>query len=105
MPIYKTWLHRVIGKLCSNEVPAKVIGGILPKGFYSKWDQRTSLKQNGFKPERGCTDQMHNVCPSLEQRWSFQQATVVCLESFASAFDSVDRDFQWWIMAADGMPP
>ncbi len=34
-----------------------------------------------------------------------QQATVMCFVDFASAFDSVDRDSLWWIMAADGMPP
>ncbi len=47
---------------------------------------------------------MHNVCRSLEQRWSFQQATVVFFVGFSSVFQSVDGDIQWWIMAADGMP-
>ncbi len=30
---------------------------------------------------------------------------VMCFVHFASAFDSVDRDSQWQIMAVDGMPP
>ncbi len=29
----------------------------------------------------------------------------MCLADFASAFDSVDMDALWQIMAADGMPP
>ncbi len=29
----------------------------------------------------------------------------MCFIDFASAFDSVDRDSLWPIMAADGMPP
>ncbi len=29
----------------------------------------------------------------------------MCFVDFASAFDSVDRDSLWRIMAADGMPP
>ncbi len=38
---------------------------------------------------------MHNLRRTLEQRWSFQQATVMCFVDFASAFDSVDRDSLW----------
>ncbi len=48
---------------------------------------------------------MHNLRNTLEQRWSFQQATVMCFVDFAFAFDSVDRDSLWEIMAADGVPP
>ncbi len=48
---------------------------------------------------------MHSLSRILEQRWSFQQATVICFVDFASAFDSVDRDFLWQIMVVDGMPP
>ncbi len=44
---------------------------------------------------------MHYLRLKLEQRWSFQQATVMCFVDFASAFDSVDRDSLWRIMAAD----
>ncbi len=33
------------------------------------------------------------------------QATVMCFVDFASAFDSVDWDPLWRIMAADGLPP
>ncbi len=47
---------------------------------------------------------MHNLRRILEQRWSFQQVIVMCFVDFASAFDSVDRDSLWRIMAADGMP-
>ncbi len=48
---------------------------------------------------------MHSLRRTLEQRWSFLQATVMCFVDFASAFDSVDRDSLWRIMAAEGMPP
>ncbi len=42
---------------------------------------------------------------TLEQRWSLKQAAVSCFVAFTSAFDSIDKDFLWRIMAADGMPP
>ncbi len=47
---------------------------------------------------------MHNLHRILMQRWSFQQATVLCFVEFASIFDSVDGDSLRQIMAADGMP-
>ncbi len=43
---------------------------------------------------------MHNLRDTLEQRWSYKQAT-----DFASVFDSVDRESLRRIMAVDGMPP
>ncbi len=82
-------------------VAAKVFGVILLKRFQYERDQRTRPNQSGFRPGRGCTYQMHNLRRILEQRWSFQQATVTCFVDFVSAFDSVDRQ----IMVADGMPP
>ncbi len=105
LPLFKKGDKRI----CSNyrgisliDAAAKVYGIILVKRFQFERDQRTRPNQSGFRPGRGCTDQMHNL---LEQRWSFQQVTVMCFVDFASAFDSVDRDSLWRIMAADGMPP
>ncbi len=46
---------------------------------------------------------MFNLHRILMQRWSFQQATVLCFVEFASEFDSVDGDSLWHIMTADGM--
>ncbi len=43
---------------------------------------------------------MHNPRRTLEQRWSFPQATVWCFVDF----DSVDSDSTWRIMATNGMP-
>ncbi len=63
------------------------------------------FREVGNMGGRGCTGQMHNLRRTFEQRWSFQQATVMSFVDFASAFDSVYRDSLWWIMAVDGMPP
>ncbi len=88
------------------DVAAKVFGVILLlKKFQSERDQRTRPNQSGFRPGHGCMDQTHKLRCTLEQRWSFQQATVMCFVDFASAFEPVDRDSLWWIMAVDGMPP
>ncbi len=47
---------------------------------------------------------MQNLRRTPDQRWSIQKASAMCFVDFASAFDSVDRDSLWRIMAADGMP-
>ncbi len=36
---------------------------------------------------------MHNLRHTLEQRWSFHQATVMCFDDFVSVFDSVRSAF------------
>ncbi len=87
------------------DIAVKVFGVILHKRFQYERDQRTRPSQSGFRCGRGCADQMHNLRHTLEQRWSFQQATVMCFVDFASAFDSVDRDCLWRVMASDGMAP
>ncbi len=95
LPLFKKKDKRI----CSNyrgisliDVAAKVFGVILLKRFQSERDQCARPYQNGFRPGRACTDQTHNLRCTLEQPWSFQQATVMCFVDFASAFGSVDRD-------------
>ncbi len=51
-----------------------------------------------------CTDQMHKMRRTLEQRGNFQYVTIMCFVDFASVFDAVHREPLWRIMAADGMP-
>ncbi len=94
LPLFKKGYKRI----CSNhrdiswiDIAAKVFGVILLKRFQYERDQRTRPNQSGFGPGRGCTDQMHNLRHTLEQRWNFQQATVMCFVDFDSAFDSVTR--------------
>ncbi len=84
-------------------VAAKGFGVILFKRSQSERDQRTRPNQSDFRPGRGCMDQMHNLRRTLEQRWSFKQATVICFVDFGSAFDSVDRDSLWRLMADLGL--
>ncbi len=48
---------------------------------------------------------MHNLRRTLEQRWRFHQATVISFVEVSTAFDSVDRDSPWRIMAADSITP
>ncbi len=77
------------------DVTAKGFGVIPLKTFQSERDQRTRPKQSGFRAGRSCKDLMHNLRWTLEQRCSFQQATVMCFVDFASAFDSVNNGVKY----------
>ena len=108
IPVFKKGDKR----LCSNyrgisliDIAAKVFTSLLLKRFQMARDKRTRPNQSGFRPGRSCTDQIHNLRRILEQRWSYQQKTLLCFIDFAAAFDSLDRSSLWKIMEADGIPP
>ena len=97
-------------KLCSNyrgisliNVVAKAFAVLLLRRFQRVHDLRTRPSQGGFRPDRGCVDQIFSLRRTLEQRWAYQQPTVLFFVDFAAAFDSVDRDSLWHITRADGM--
>ena len=99
-------------KVCSNyrgisliDVAAKIFAILLLKRFQPQRDLRTRPNQCGFRPGRGCTDQIFTLRRVLEHRWSYQQPTVACFIDFRAAFDSVDRGTLWRIMQNDGVPP
>ncbi len=69
LPLFKKGDKRI----CANyrgisliDVAAKVFGVILLKRFQSERNQCTRPNQSGFRPGRGCTDQMHNLRRTLE---------------------------------------
>ncbi|CAE1265741.1 unnamed protein product [Acanthosepion pharaonis] len=98
-------------RLCSNyrgisliDVVAKVFAVLLLRRFQGIRDLRTRPSRGGFRPGRGYVDQIFSLRRTLEQRWAYQQPTVLCFVDFATAFDSVDRGSLLRIMEADGMP-
>lgn len=86
------------------DVAAKIFSIILLKRFQTERDRRIRPNQSGFRPGRGCTDQIFILRRVLEHRWSFQQPTVACFIDFKAAFDSVKREALWKIMEKDGLP-
>ncbi len=71
------------------DTAAKVFGVIIPRHFF--WLGRT------------CTDQIHNLRCTLQQRLGNQQETVMWFVDFASVFESVHRESVWRIMATEGI--
>ena len=66
---------------------------------------KTRPNQGGFRPGRGCIDQIFTLRRILEHRFKFQQSTAACFIDFRAAFDSIDREGLWNVMLADGIPP
>ena len=83
---------------------AKALAVLLLRRFQRVRELRTRPSQYGFRPGRGYAGQIFNLRRTLEQRWAYQQLTVLCFVEFVGAFDLVDRGSLWRIMRADGMP-
>ena len=84
---------------------AKVFAILLLNRFSLERDKRTRPNQGGFRPGRGCIDQIFVLRRVLEHRSQYQQPTLACFVDFRAAFDSVDRQSLWSIMLSDGLPP
>ena len=67
-------------------------------------DCRTRESQAGFRPGRGCVDQIFALHQVLELRHEYRQSTNVAFLDFSAAFDSVDRTCIVQLMENDGVP-
>lgn len=86
------------------DITGKVFAIILLNRFQKERDSRTRTNQGGFRPGRGCSDQIFSLRRILEHRWQYQQPTITCFVDFTAAFDSIHRDSLWRIMEHDGIP-
>ena len=86
------------------DVAAKIYANLVLNRFYLERDARTRQNQAGFRPGKGCVNQIFTLRRVLEHRHKYQQSTVACFIDFKTAFDSIDRKSLWEIMRADGMP-
>ena len=59
--------------------------------------------QAGFRPGRGCVDQIFTLRHLLQHRHEFRRKTLVCFVDFSAAFDSIHRDSMYQIMDAIGI--
>ena len=61
-------------------------------------------EQAGFRPGRGCIDQIFSLRQILEHRHAYRQPTIAVFLDFRGAFDSVDRSSLFEILHRRGMP-
>ncbi|BHF58542.1 hypothetical protein SprV_0100149400 [Sparganum proliferum] len=106
------WVHEKGDKTrCENycgisliDVAAKIFAIVLLRRFQAVRDSRTGPNQAGFRAGRGCADQICTLIRILEFCHSYQQPTAVCFIDLVAAFDSVQRESLWRIMALGGVP-
>ena len=85
-------------------VAYKLLEKIILKRLMQERDCRTRESQAGFRPGRGCVDQIFALHQVLELRHEFRQSTHVAFLDFSAAFDSVDRTCIVQLMENDGVP-
>jgi hypothetical protein len=61
--------------------------------------------QCGFRPNRGCNDQLHTIRRVCELARAFNENIYLCLVDLKKAFDSVHRDSLWKILPEYGVGP
>jgi urease beta subunit len=62
-------------------------------------------QQAGFRKERSCTDQIATLRMIIEQSIEWNSPLYINFIDFEKAFDSLDRETLWMIMAHYGIPP
>ena len=61
-------------------------------------------QQAGFRPHRSCTDHINTLRIIIEQSVEFNTPLYLLFVDFKQAFDSLDRNVMWRILASYGIP-
>lgn len=100
-------------KECSNwrgitllSVPGKVFSRILLERIKTEVEKEHVLRdeQAGFRQERSTTDQIATLRNIIEQSLEWNTTLYTIFVDFEKAFDSVDRDTLWKLLAYYGIP-
>lgn len=86
-------------------VAGKVLAQIIRARLQPFRESTTREQQCGFRPGRGCIDQIFSVRQVLEERIRCDKKTVAIFIDFKNAFDSVHRVSMWKALKAIGVPP
>jgi hypothetical protein len=68
-------------------------------------EQTSREEQSGFRPGRGCCDQIFAIRQLIEERIRCAQRTVVVFIDFKSAFDCIDWAALWRSLEVEHIPP
>ena len=97
---------------CSNyrgisllDIALKILEAVIMNRIRPEHELIARENQAGFRPGRGCRDQIFTVRQLLETRYEFRRPTILVFIDFKAAFDSVDRESLWLVGDAFGLPP
>lgn len=82
----------------------KIMASIIHKRVTKVPEPTLRKEQAGFKSGRSCIDQINTLRIIVEQSVEWQSPLYLLFIDFRQAFDSLDRDVMWKILASYGMP-
>ena len=80
------------------------MAAILLRRLSPKREEQIREEQGGFRPGRGCIDQIFTLRQLLEHRHSYRRPTIVVFLDIRAAFDSIDRKVLWDCLRRYGVP-
>lgn len=92
---------RGISKL---SVPGKVYTLILLNRVSNAIDSQLLEHQSGFRRNRGCVDQIFTLRQLVNMAHEFNKPLHLCYIDLTKAYDSVNRDLLWRVLAIYGVP-
>ena len=107
VPLYKKGDKAICGNyrgISLIDHAMKIFCVILLNRFKDARDKLTRPEQAGFRPGRGCPEQILTIRLILQQYSRFHLPLLIAFIDFAAAFDSLIREELWRIMAEDGAP-
>ena len=84
--------------------PGKVLSKILLERLKSAIDQKLRKNQAGFRSGRSCSDQIVTLRVIIEQCLEMRKPCIINFVDYQKAFDSLDRNTLWKILAFYGVP-
>lgn len=86
------------------DLALKVFEAILVDRIKPARDVQVRETQAGFRPGRGCIDQVFALRQLLERREEYKRPFVIAFVDFSAAFDSIDRPSLWKLLIESGLP-
>ena len=85
-------------------VPSKILAKIIIMRISKAVNKQLRKEQAGFRPGRGCTDQIFTLRNIIEQCTEWQRQLYINFIDFEKAFDSIHRESLWRILRAYRIP-
>ncbi|RUT72670.1 hypothetical protein DLK05_17160 [Ancylomarina longa] len=87
-----------------TNIVSKILASVIHRRLTKAREEQTRENQAGFRPGRGCIDQIFTLRQVLEHRHTFRRPTIVVFLDLKAAFDSVDREVLWQCLSLKGVP-
>ena len=96
---------------CSNyrgitllSVAGKILTTIIQWRILQNLEETTDEQQAGFRPGRGCADQIFSLRRIQERRLKHGKPLAIVFVDFSAAFDSIHRPSLWKALKINGIP-